>query len=202
MLRPKPRAKRRCDDGLALGSNIGHVVEIVRLHIEAAEQPTHPAKLVGATDADCAVTLAAAALKLGIGYREADVQLRKQRADRLIAGLVHQQRLVVERHLAAKHGGKRRKEAVLHVGLVGERDGGGESGHEASLRTRSATRRGPSIGKDSPEPRGELIPQRNLHRSCLREKAHQPAQGHQLRRDRKSAKNESVGLRRQQQHCS
>jgi hypothetical protein len=131
------RAERRRDDRLALRAHAGHVVEVVRLHLEAREEAADPAVLVGAADADRAVTLAARALEFLVRKREAEVQPREERADRLVAGHVDQQRLVVERHFLREHRGKRRKEAVLEVALGDEADARvrlrGEGGHGVLL---------------------------------------------------------------------
>jgi len=71
VLRPEHRPERRGDDRLALGADRRHVVEVVRLHPEHAEEPGDPSVLVRPTDADGAVALSAGPRELRVAHREA-----------------------------------------------------------------------------------------------------------------------------------
>ena len=71
VLRFGDRTERRRDDRLALDPNAGHVVEVVRLHCKSTEITGNPAIFIGATDTDCAMTLAACLVELRCGNAEA-----------------------------------------------------------------------------------------------------------------------------------
>ena len=120
VLGPVHRAERRRDDRLALRADRRHVVEVVRLHPEDAEEARHPPVLVGAADADRAVALAARALELRGAHREPPVQPAQQVADRPVGRAVHRQRPVVQRDFLAEHAGQLGKQAVLELELVGD----------------------------------------------------------------------------------
>ena len=108
------------DDRLALRAQGRHVVIIVRLHREGREESRDAAVFLRLADADGAMSFAAGLLQLRRREREPAVPAAEQRAHGLVTHAVHEQGLVVERHLLAKHPREFREQAVLHFQPVGK----------------------------------------------------------------------------------
>ena len=78
------RAKSCRDDGLALFSDVGHIVEIVWLHRKCSEQPGDPPILRCFTNPDLAMPFTAGLVEFLVRNSEANMMLTELRATCLL----------------------------------------------------------------------------------------------------------------------